>query len=145
MNKKIIFTAVNVVGLLIASLFWLLSEVVPESFGWYNFSYAITIIFAVFGTSFILKGVIWEDSITTKKANILFGAILLLVAVIALPVAIAVPTNVIPPLVCVTIALIAFISIIATAGKKWDEGDNEKAGYRNYYERKNDDKNNTNQ
>lgn len=141
MNRKIIFSAVNVGGLLIASLLWLLSVVAPDAFGWYNFSFAIAVVFAIWGASFIVKGVTGDDSVATKKANVLFGAILAVIALIALPFAIAIPTNVIPPLVCVTVALIAFISIIATAGKKWDAGDNEKPGYKNYYERKNDENN----
>ena len=28
------------------------------------------------------------------------------------------------------------LGILITGGKKWDEGDNHKAGYKNYYQRK---------
>ena len=136
MNKNIIFTAINVGGVLIASLLWLLAVVAPDAFGWYNFSFAVTVVFAVWGVSCIVKGATIDDSVTTKKAYLILGVVLAIVALVALPFAIAVPTNVVPPLVCITIALGAFITLIATKGKKWDMGDNEKAGYKNYYERK---------
>ena len=136
MKNNLIFTAVNVGGVLVASVLWLLSTVAPDIFGWYNFSFAVAIVFAVLGISFIIKGATVNERVTSKKANFALGVILLVVAIVALPFAIAIPTNVVPPLVCITIALVAFITIIATKGKKWDMGDNEKEGYKNYYERR---------
>ena len=43
------------------------------------------------------------------------------------------------PIISIVITVAFLITVLATGGKKWDEGDNHKAGYKNYYERKADE------
>jgi len=40
------------------------------------------------------------------------------------------------PLICLIVALALFAGLFISGGKKWDLADNEKEGYKNYYERK---------
>ena len=40
------------------------------------------------------------------------------------------------PIIALVAAVGLLLTILFTGGKKWDEGDNQKVGYKNYYERK---------
>ena len=79
----------------------------------------------------------FQKNITTvKKLKIWFGAGLLICAILCLVSAITIPKSLILPIISIVITVAFLITVLATGGKKWDEGDNHKAGYKNYYERK---------
>jgi hypothetical protein len=61
---------------------------------------------------------------------------LLVVTLLSIASAIALPDNWILPIICVMAALAIVLGIIVTGGKKWDTADNQKAGYKNYHQRK---------
>ena len=134
--KRSIFTVLNIAGLLVGAVLWLLSMLVPESFGWFNLAYAVLIVGAVLGTTTLLNGVSDKTNVITKKAKIAISAVFYVIAVVALVFAIALPTNIIPPVICIVILVIALCSTFAVGGKKWDQGDNQQSGYKNYYQRK---------
>ena len=57
-------------------------------------------------------------------------------AALCLIFALALPENLILPIILVVLAAMLVLGVLITGGKKWDEGDNHKAGYKNYYQRK---------
>lgn len=61
---------------------------------------------------------------------------MLAVALVCLVSALALPQNWILPLILILVGVMLVLGILITGGKKWDEGDNHKAGYKNYYQRK---------
>lgn len=136
MSKNFIFKLLIGLVILAGPVLWLLSLTVPETFGWFNLSYAVAIVSGGVGALLILFGVFKKGSTTYKKANIYLGVGLLVVTVVALAMAIALPKNIIAPIVCVVVAAGLVVSIIATGGKSWDEADNNKVGYKNYHQRK---------
>lgn len=139
MSKNFIFKLLVGLVILIAPVLWLLSMVVPDTFGWFNASYAVALLSAGVGVLFILKGAFKKDTGTFKKANIWFGIGLLVITLFSLVSAIAIPKNYIVPIICILVACGLVLGIIVTGGKKWDEGNNEKVGYKNYHQRKTDE------
>ena len=132
------FLSKLLVGLIIlaAPVLWLLSLVIPETFGWFNLSYAVAMVSAGIGLLLIIRGVFKKDNALFKKANIWLGVVLLVVTLLSIASAIALPKNWIVPIICVLAALAVVLGIIGTGGKKWDTAENEKVGYKNYHQRK---------
>lgn len=136
MSKNFVFKLLCGLIILCAPVLWLLSLVVPDTFGWFNLSYAVALMSAGVGVLLLLRGVFKKGNVLYKKMNIWLGLGLLVVTLFSLVSAIAMPKSWIAPIICIVVALGFVLGIIATGGKKWNEGDNEKVGYKNYYERK---------
>ena len=134
-NAKFIFNVVNVFGLVLGCLFWLLSAVAPDTFGWFNFASAVTLICGIWGLSFILQGAITKEDTVMKRSRVIIGALFLIISAISLIWSISLPGEIVLPLVCFVVSLVLFASIFITGGKKWDEADNQKEGYKTYRER----------
>jgi peptidoglycan/LPS O-acetylase OafA/YrhL len=113
-----------------------LSLVIPDTFGWFNLSYAVAMVSAGIGLLLLIKGVFKKDTPLFKKTNIWLGLGLLVVTLFSLTTAIAIPENWIAPILCIMAALGIVLGIIGTGGKKWDTADNQKVGYKNYHQRK---------
>ena len=130
------------VGLIIlaAPVLWLLSLVMPDTFGWFNLSYAVAMVSLGIGLLLLLKGVFKKDNILYKKLNIWLGIGLIVVTLFSIASAIALPENWIIPIICVLVGLGIVLGIIGTGGKKWDTADNQKVGYKNYHQRKAEEK-----
>ena len=65
------------------------------------------------------------------------GAIFLGIAAVSVVTALALPPdNYVWPIIAIVAAFAIVISLIATGGKKWDEGDNTQVGYKDYRTRK---------
>ena len=58
------------------------------------------------------------------------------IAAISVIFALALPKSYIWPVIAVIVAVAGVLSVLATGGKKWDEGDNQKVGYKDYRARK---------
>ena len=136
MSKNFLFKLLIGLIILAAPVLWLLSLVIPDTFGWFNASYAVAMVSAGLGLLLLLKGVFKKDNIVFKKANIFLGIGLLIVTLLSIASAIALPKNWILPIICVLLAGGFVLGIIGTGGKKWDTGDNQKVGYKNYHQRK---------
>ena len=136
MSKGFLFKLLVSLIILAAPVLWLLSLVIPETFGWFNLSYAIAMVSLGVGLLLILRGVFKRDNVLFKKANIWFGIGLLVVTLFSVASAIALPQNWIIPIICILVGAGLVLGILATGGKKWDTADNEKVGYKNYHQRK---------
>ena len=136
MSKNFLFKLLIGLIILAGPVLWLLSLIIPDTFGWFNLSYAVALVSGGIGLLLLLKGVFKKDNIVFKKANIWLGMGLLVVTLLSIASAIALPDNWILPIICVMAALAIVLGIIGTGGKKWDTADNQKAGYKNYHQRK---------
>ena len=136
MSKNFLFKLLIGLIILAGPVLWLLSLIIPETFGWFNLSYCVALVSGGIGLLLLLKGVFKKDNIVFKKANIWLGMGLLVVTLFSIASAIALPDNWIAPIICIMAALAIVLGIIGTGGKKWDTADNQKAGYKNYHQRK---------
>ena len=136
MSKNFLFKLLIGLIILAGPVLWLLSLIIPDTFGWFNLSYAVALVSGGVGLLLLLKGVFKKDNVIFKKANIWLGMGLLVVTLFSIASAIALPDNWIAPIICIMAALAIVLGIIGTGGKKWDTADNQKAGYKNYHQRK---------
>jgi hypothetical protein len=141
-NAKFIFTAVNVFALVLGGLIWLLSALMPETFGWFNFASAVVMVCGIWGVSFVLQGWILNEETVMKRSRIIIGGIFVIISAVSLIWAISMPGNIVLPLVCFVVALVLFAGVFITGGKKWDAADNQKEGYKTYRERMEEDSEN---
>ena len=107
------------------------NAVFPFTLGW-----AATIAAGVLGVAFVGRGLFGKTAGPLKKLWIFFGAAFLVVAVITLACEIAMPSKIVMPVIAIVLAVALLLGFIAVGGKKWDAGDNQKVGYKNYYQRK---------
>lgn len=136
MSKKIIFRAGLAAIAVVVAVLYLLSVVVPDTFKWFNLSVAIAVFSGLAGVLYVLKGMLSKNVGIMKKLNILIGAALLIVCIIACVSAALLPKNLVLPIIAIVITAGLLLTILVVGGKKWDEGDNKKVGYKNYYDRK---------
>ena len=136
MSRNLIYKILGALVVVAAAVLWILSLTVPETFGFFSLAWAGVLLCGGIGVIFLLNGIIQNNITTIKKLKIWFGVALLVCAVLCLVSAITIPENLVIPIIAVIVAVGFMITILATAGKKWDEGDNHKVGYKNYFERK---------
>lgn len=136
MSRNLIYKILGALVVVAAAVLWILSLTVPEAFGFFSLAWAGVLLCGGIGVIFLLNGIFQKNITTIKKLKIWFGVALLVCAVLCLVSAITIPENLVIPIIAVIVAVGFMITILATAGKKWDEGDNHKVGYKNYFERK---------
>lgn len=136
MSKSFLFKFVIALSLLAAAVLWLLSLAVPKTFGFFNLSWALVLGCGVTGLALMTRGLFSKKLGLLKKGDIYLGAIFLGIAAVSVVTALACPKSYIWPVIAIVIALAVVVSLIATGGKKWDEGDNTQVGYKDYRTRK---------
>lgn len=136
MSRNLIYKLLGAFLILVACVLWILSITVPDTFGFFSLAWAGVVICGGLGLIMILQGSFQKNITTIKKLKIWFGVALIVCAILCLVSELAIPGNLILPIISIVVAFGLLITIIATGGAKWDEGDNHKAGYKNYYERK---------
>ena len=136
MSKKFFVRLLVGIAFLVAAVLYLLSVVLPDTFGFFSLAWAGLLFTGVGAIAFLLYGFTVKNSVTLKKLYLILGGIFLVLAVLCLVSALALPKNWILPMILVIAALVALFCVLATGGKNWDEGDNQKMGYKNYYQRK---------
>ena len=141
MGRNIIYKLIGAFIFVIASVLWILSLTVPETFGFFNLAWAGLLICGGFGLILLVQGCIQKDNSTHKKLKIWFGVALLVCAALCLVSAVAIPKSLVLPIISIVVAVGLVITILATGGSKWDEGDNHKIGYKNYHQRKEEQNN----
>ncbi len=144
MSKKFFVRLLVGIAFLVAAVLYLLSVVLPDTFGFFSLAWAGLLFTGVGAIAFLLYGFTVKNSVTLKKLYLILGGIFLVLAVLCLVSALALPKNWILPMILVIAALVALFCVLATGGKNWDEGDNQKMGYKNYYQRKAEEEKNKN-
>ncbi len=136
MSKNLFFKFCGALVILSATIFWVLSLTMPEQFGEFNLAWAGLLLCGGLGILFVVQGLMQKNISTIKKLNIWFGVALIVCAFLCLVSALVIPKSLVIPIICVIVAAGLLITILATGGVKWDEGDNHKVGYKNYHQRK---------
>lgn len=136
MSKSFLFKFVIAISLLAAAVLWLLSLAVPKTFGFFNLSWALVLGCGVTGLALMIRGLFSKKLGLLKKGDVWLGAIFLGIAAVSVVTALAAPKNYVWPVIAIVAAFAIVISLIATGGKKWDEGDNTQVGYKDYRTRK---------
>ena len=136
MGRNLWYKLLGALLVLVAAVLWILSLTVPEKFGFFSLAWAGVIICGGLGLILILQGCFQKNANTIKKLKIWFGIVLVVCGVLCLVSELAIPGNLVIPIIAIVVAVGLIITIIASRGSKWDEGDNHKAGYKNYHERK---------
>ena len=121
---------------LAAAVFFFLSVLEIEPFTEFSASWAGVIFAGVSGLALLFGAIGTKNSTQLKKMQIFLSAGLLVVALVCLIFALALPEDWILPLIFILLGVMLVLSVLITGGKKWDEGDNHKVGYKNYYQRK---------
>ncbi|MBQ7977871.1 MAG: hypothetical protein IJ301_04735 [Clostridia bacterium] len=145
MSKNMLYKLLGALVVLAAVVLWLLGVLMPESFGFFNLAWAGVLLCGGLGVIMLIQGLFQKNISTIKKLKIWFGAGLLIGALLCLVSAIALPGSIILPIIAIILAFGLVLTIFATGGARWDEGDNGKAGYKNYHERKAEEEKQQNQ
>lgn len=136
MSKTFLTKLLLSLYLLATSVLWLLSNLVPETFGFFDAYWAVGLVSAGFGVVFLLKGIFKKGLVTIKWFFIALGAAFLVVALFAMFATLQLPNEFLKYIIAVIAASALVLGVIGTGGKKWDSGDNQKVGYKNYHQRK---------
>lgn len=136
MSKKIFVRLLVALAFLAAAVFFFLSVLKVEPFTEFSASWAGVIFAGVSGLALLFNAIGTKNSTQLKKMQIFLSAGLLVVALVCLISALALPNNWVLPLILILLGVMLVLSVLITGGKKWDEGDNHKVGYKNYYQRK---------
>ncbi len=119
-----------------AAVLWLLSVILPDTFGFFNLSWAVVVIAGTSGVALLLRGLVSDKAGILKKIDIALGALLVIIAAVSVAFALALPESYVWPVIAVILTVAGLLSLLATGGKKWDGGDNEQVGYKDYRTRK---------
>ena len=136
MSKKLFVRLLVALSFLAAAVFFFLSVLQIEPFTEFSASWAGVIFAGVSGLALLFGAIGTKNSTQLKKMQIFLSAGLLVVALVCLIFALALPEDWILPLIFILLGVMLVLSVLITGGKKWDEGDNHKVGYKNYYQRK---------
>ena len=136
MSKKLFVRLLVALSFLAAAVFFFLSVLEVEPFTEFSASWAGVIFAGVSGLALLFSAIGTKNSTQLKKMQIFLSAGLLVVALVCLISALALPDNWVLPLILILLGVMIVLSVLITGGKKWDEGDNHKVGYKNYYKRK---------
>jgi len=140
MSKNFMFKLLLGLSLLAAAVLWLLTVVMPDTFGELQIGYwAIVIVAGGWGAGFILRGLFSKTNsmpAPLKKLWVFVGSGLALLAILVLIKIFAWPEDMILPIIAIVLASALILVLFATGGKRWDQGDNQNAGYKNYRQRK---------
>lgn len=136
MNKNIIFKVLVGVLFLTVSVLWLLSAVLPDTFSGLNLAWLIAIFAFGMGVLFIGRGILTKDLTSIRKFYVFLGVLFLVAGVCALIGTFIPSVEIALPVVAIVLSLGLLISTLFVRGKKWDAGDNQEPGYKNYWERK---------
>ena len=136
MSKKLFVRLLVALSFLAAAVFFFLSVLEIEPFTELSASWAGVIFAGVSGLALLFGAIGTKNSTQLKKMQIFLSAGLLVVALVCLIFALALPEDWILPLIFILLGVMLVLSVLITGGKKWDEGDNHKVGYKNYYQRK---------
>ena len=132
MNRNFIFKVAVALCFVAVAVLWLLSElkVITVDLTW-----TIALLAFALAAIFILRGLFSKTVGSAKKLWIVLGGALVVAGVIALMGSV-ISENIVFPIIAIVITVVVLLCIFATGGKKWDEGDNTKVGYKDYWARK---------
>lgn len=132
MSKNMIFKVLIALCFVAVAVVWILSV---QGIIAVNLSWLIAVFAFAVGALFIIRGLFGKNVGVLKKLNILFGAALVVAGVFAL-VGTFIEGNLVLPIISIILTVAILLCVLATGGRKWDEADNNKVGYKDYWARK---------
>ncbi len=139
MNRSFLFKLLLILSLAAAAVLWVLTLTV-DAFKDYNIGlWAIAIISGGWGVAFVLRALFSKTSalpVTLKRFWVIAGIALVLVSVLTFVNIFAWDNKLILPIVALAGVAALLVMLFATGGKKWDAGDNQQAGYKDYWARR---------
>ncbi len=136
MNKNFIFKVLAAVLFVVVSVLWLLSAVLPDAFGGLSLAWLIAIFAFGMGAIFIVRGVVDKELISLRKFYVGLGIVFVVAGVCALIGTVINSVSVALPAIAVALSAGALVSTLLVRGRKWDAGDNQQEGYKDYRQRK---------
>lgn len=136
MSRSFLPKLMVLVAALAAIVFWIIVLVKPEVFGDFKVSYVIAALVAIIGLYFMLKAIQQKDTMSKRAYMMLCIPCLLGAVAIIIAATIGLKDKIALPILLAALVVGFILSLCVTGGKKWDEGDNHQAGYKNYYQRK---------
>ncbi|MCH5161124.1 MAG: hypothetical protein J1G04_03750 [Clostridiales bacterium] len=135
MGNKFLFKFLLTGALVVAAVLWILQ--VSGVIEWFSGWIAIAIVSGAAGVALILRGIFEKtNALGLKKINIILGAGFLVIALLMVVNIFAIKNELVVPIIALIGAVALLLGVFVTGGKSSDTGDNQKAGYKNYYERK---------
>ena len=132
MSKNMLFKVLIALCFVAVAVVWALSaaEVITVRLDWLIavFAFALALVF-------ILRGLFSKTVGIAKKLWIILGAVLVVAGVLAL-VGTFIDTKLVLPIIAIVVTVAVLLCVLATGGKKWDEADYTKVGYKDYRTRK---------
>ena len=137
MKKCMVFRLIIAIAGVCSAVLWLVGVTAGSVLGWFTLGWAIAVFAGVAGLTFVVRAFVDKDNIQLTKFYTYFGCALIGVSAFAvIGELFVVQDKLVMPIIAVVITVAILLSLVAVGGKKWDEGDNHKEGYKNYYERK---------
>ncbi len=132
MSKNFLFKVLSTLVFVAVAVLWLLSEMKVIEIG---LNWLLALFSGAMGVIFILKGMFKKNIGVLKSFNIFIGAGFIIAAVFAL-VGTFIEENLFLPIIAVILTCALLLCVLVSGGKKWDEADNQKIGYKDYNHRK---------
>ncbi|MCL2255586.1 MAG: hypothetical protein FWC11_01860 [Firmicutes bacterium] len=122
----------------LAAVFWLLSAIegTADSFSWFGFPHAVALISGVWGAVIMLGVFVLKIPVPLKKLRALIAIGMFVIMAVSLANIWGWENRIIWPIIAVVLTVGLLFIVIAVKGRRWDSGDNQKAGYKNYHQRK---------
>ena len=138
MKKGLGFKLLILFTLAAIVVFWILALAMPESSfaKYWQPAYITAALTGVVGVIFLVSAFRGKHVIA-KKLNITLACCFFVACALSLGLGVAKLDNKFTlPIVAAVVVGCLILSLLSTGGKKWDTCDNEKVGYKNYRERK---------
>lgn len=68
-TAKFVFKVVDIFALVLGCFLWLLSEIMKDTFGWFNFAFAVVIICGLWGISAIIQSAILKEKAVVQNQD----------------------------------------------------------------------------
>ena len=139
MDKRFFSRILIPLAVVAVLVLWLLKELPATAnvFAWYTLNWGVTIFLGVIGVKYLLDGIFMRSKgVIARRMTIIGAAVFLVGAFVCLTFSIAMPDQIVVPIIAIIVAAALLIGIVVTGGRKWDAGDNQSVGYKNYHQRK---------
>ncbi|MDR1697981.1 MAG: hypothetical protein LBR37_03670 [Erysipelotrichaceae bacterium] len=141
MSKSFLKKFVYLLILLVVLIFVILNLAGVAAFSWFTPVLAIAVLASGFGLVLVCTAFSKQYLLTTRKIRAFIGGALLLLGILYIimfftPLVDYDWAKIFWPVLGVVLVLVLMICLFVSGGKKWDAGDNQKAGYKNYHQRK---------
>ncbi|MCL2860891.1 MAG: hypothetical protein FWE22_00545 [Firmicutes bacterium] len=122
-----------------AAVLWLLSAIdsTAEQFSWFGLPHAVALISGVWGTVILLYAIFRKGlPVPLKRLRVIIAVGMYVIMALCLANIWGWENQLILPIIAVVLTVGLLFMVFAVKGKRWDMGDNQKVGYKNYHQRK---------